>query len=117
MRAGARFEQWVADYLSEETGLKVERRSRHGNKDRGDLSHVVTSTGLDVAVECKDYNGKYGGLLPGWIAEAETERGNSGADLGVVVFKREDYGEARMWGQFVAMDLRTFARLVGKTEK
>lgn len=110
--AGTRFETYTARYLDSVLPDHVEKRRLAGSNDMGDLSGVRTSGGMDVAVECKDYGGRYAGLLPGWVDEANAEARNAGADVGVVVFKRKGCGEASMGRQFVAMDLESFARLI-----
>ncbi len=114
---GTRFETWTARYLDARLPDRVEKRRRTGARDQGDLTGVRTATGLDVVVECKDYAGKYGGLLPKWLSEAEAERVNAGADLGVVVFKRGGCGETKMGRQFAVMELGTLARLLGAAEE
>lgn len=102
-----------ARYLTDKTGRRVERRTKKGRKDEGDLVNVETADGASVVVECKDYAGKYAGLLPGWLDEAEEERFNAKADAGVVVVKRRGCGEAGMGDQFVVMTLDTFVLLMG----
>ena len=106
--AGTRFESLVAAYLAGATGRPVERRRLCGALDRGDLSGVE-GRGVRCVVECKDCARLD---LAGWLAEAERERGNDGADAGVVVFKRR--GVADPARQYVLTDLETFARLLGR---
>ena len=50
--------------------------------------------------------------LAEWWAEAERERGNAGADVAVVVFKRKGVGLARTGEQFVITTLHDFLEMV-----
>lgn len=115
--AGTRFETMCARYLSAKTGLRVERRAKKGRDDQGDLVNVETASGVQLVVECKDYAGKYAGMLPQWVGEAEDERLNANADGGVVVVKRRGCGEAGMGDQFVVMTLDTLIVLMGDFRK
>jgi len=107
--AGARFEQAVADYLAREVDDRIERRVKHGANDRGDISGVRMMTGERVVLECKDYGGVY--HVGEWLNEAEVERGNDDAAVGVVVAKRR--GKSDPAQAVVFMTLEGFARLVG----
>lgn len=86
---------------------RIERRAKNGNKDRGDISGVRVAGGR-VVIEVKNVSSKID--LPGWLREAETERGNDDAVIGVVVHKR--HGSANPADQHVAMTLETFATLI-----
>ena len=110
--AGARFEQAVADYLAREVDDRIERRVKHGANDRGDISGVRMMTGERLVVEVKDYGGVY--HVGEWLREAETERGNDDAAVGVVVAKRR--GKSDPGESVVFMTLEAFARLVGGTD-
>lgn len=83
--AGTRFESSIAAFLSEYVDDRIERRAKTGAKDRGDLASVRAPGGGRVVVECKDVARMD---LPGWTREAEVERGNDDALLGLVVHKR-----------------------------
>ena len=107
--AGSRFEQAVADYLAREVDDRIERRVKHGANDRGDISGVRMMTGERVVLECKDYGGVY--HVGEWLNEAEVERGNDDAAVGVVVAKRR--GKSDPAQAVVFMTLEGFARLVG----
>lgn len=101
---GTRFESAVVDYLVAGLGPGIERRAKHGTKDRGDIGGVFLN-GKPVVVECKD---RAAMALPQWISEAEDERGNADAEYGVVVHHRKGKGRAQMGDQYVSMDLKTF---------
>lgn len=59
----------------------AERRALGGNKDRGDLAGIP-----GVVVEAKSAQRLQ---LAAWVDEAEAERANDGADIGVVWIKRK----------------------------
>lgn len=106
--AGSSFEKLTADGLAELLGDdRIERRTKSGSKDRGDITGVKTIRGGRVVIECKDVKVQ---ALPAWLREAEVERGNDDAAIGVVVHKRR--GSANPADQFVTMTLATFARLL-----
>jgi hypothetical protein len=84
-KAGTAFETLVADYLAVHVDDRVERRSRNGARDRGDISGL-RHMGERVVVEAKDYGGRVEVGL--WLTEAEVERGNDDAVAGLVVAKR-----------------------------
>jgi hypothetical protein len=86
---------------------RIERRARNGANDRGDVSGVRTIRGQRVVIEVKSVHRDN---LPGWITEAEVERGNDDAAIGVVVHKR--HGSANPADQYVSMTLEMFARLL-----
>lgn len=109
-KAGALFERVVADYLADQLDDdRIERRVRNGNKDRGDISGVRTMLGERLVLESKDYGGVY--HVSEWLREAEIERGNDDAAVGVVVAKRR--GVTDPGQQVVFMTLESFARLLG----
>ena len=111
-QAGSLFEAHVAGYLADALDDdRIERRARNGSKDRGDVGSVRTIDGKRVVVECKDYGGR---LLPSeWVREAEVERGNDDAAVGVVVAKRRGKGLAQMGESYVVMTLADLAVLLG----
>lgn len=107
--AGASFERLVADYLAHELDDdRIDRRVKMGANDCGDIASLRTIRGARVVVEVKNYGGKY--LVGPWLHEAETERGNDDAELGVVVAKRRGVGSAAH--QVVFMTLEAFALLL-----
>jgi hypothetical protein len=104
--AGARFERSIADYLNEHVDDRIDRRVKTGAKDRGDIGGWRFA-GRRIVAECKDYGGRY--LLGPWLTEAETERGNDDAHVGLVIAKRR--GTADPGDQIVAMTLRDLITL------
>lgn len=106
--AGTRFETTVATFLAARLDDdRIERRAKSGAKDRGDISGVRTPFGGRVVIECKDTNRNN---LPGWIREAEIERGNDDAEIGVVAHKKHGTGDPGE--QYVSMTLEAFAILL-----
>jgi hypothetical protein len=85
--AGARFERLVADGLAialEDT--RIDRKVKTGSKDKGDIANVRLGE-HKIVIECKDRGGQF--YAPEWVAEAEAERVNDGALVGIVVAKRK----------------------------
>lgn len=107
-KAGTWLETAVANFLAFRLADdRIERRAKTGAKDRGDIAGVRIPGGR-VVLECKNVSSNID--LPGWLREAETERGNDDAVIGVVVHKR--HGSANPADQHVTMTLETFARLL-----
>lgn len=105
--AGSTFERLVADYLAEHVSEGIDRRVKTGAKDKGDIGGL-RHLGERVVVECKDYGGR---LLPGpWLTEAEIERGNDDAAVGLVIAKRR--GTRQPGDQIVLMTLRDLVALL-----
>ena len=110
-QAGSLFESQVAGFLADALDDdRIERRARHGSKDRGDVGGVRTALGDRVVVECKNTARLD---LAGWARETEIERGNDDAAAGVIVHKRHGVGVTRMGEQWVSMTLADFAVLLG----
>lgn len=111
-KAGALMETRTADYLNWALNTDViERRHLGGSKDRGDLSGV-RFLGHRVVVECKNTSRLD---ISTHLAEAEQERGNDDALIGVVVQKRPRIGIETREGQgrqLVFMTLRDFALML-----
>lgn len=106
---GTSFETQVVEYLRLATGDdRVERRTCSGAKDRGDISGVYIR-GRKVVLECKNRKRME---LSQWLDEAETERGNDGAEFAFVVHKRNGCGEKNMHKTYVTCTLETLAALV-----
>lgn len=110
-QAGSLFESHVAGFLADALDDdRIERRAKNGSKDRGDIGSVRTTTGERLVIECKDV-AKLN--LAGWVTEAEVERGNDDAAVGVVVHKRRGFGSKNMGGTYVTMTLADLAVLLG----
>lgn len=113
--AGTRFETIIANHMADALDDdRIERRTRNGNKDRGDVGGVRTAFGERVVVEVKD-TAKI--TLGTWMNEVETEKGNDDAPVGVVVHKRIRYGATRAGGSYVTMTLDDFLRILGGPER
>lgn len=106
-KAGSAFERLVADYLAAHLDDRIDRRVKTGALDKGDIGGVRTYRGAKVVIEAKNTVRMD---LAGWIKEAEAERVNDGAAIGVVVSKRHGVGEASE--QYVHMTLATFTNLL-----
>lgn len=105
--AGTRFERVTADYLAEHVDDRIDRRVKNGAKDRGDIGGIRAMLGGRIVAECKDVATM---ALPAWLREAETERGNDDALVGLVIHKRR--GNADPGEQYVTMTLRDLAALL-----
>lgn len=107
-KAGSSFERAQADWLAERLGDdRIDRRVKHGAKDRGDIAGVRTIRGGRVVIECKNTAAF---ALPAWLREAEAERGNDDALIGVVMHKKR--GTTDPAEQYVTMTAETFAILL-----
>ena len=104
--AGTRFEQAIATCLAAHVDDRIERRSRNGSKDRGDISGL-RHMGLRVVVECKDTTHL---AIGSWVAEADIERGNDDAAVGLVVHKRRAKGDPL--DQYVTCTVRDLVALL-----
>ncbi|WP_191996814.1 hypothetical protein [Bifidobacterium platyrrhinorum] len=111
-QAGALMEAKTAEYLNWALSTDtIERRRSNGVKDRGDLSGIRYQ-GHRVVVECKNTSKMN---VSKHLAEAETERGNDDALIGVVIQKRPGIGITTREGQsrqLVMMTLGTFALIL-----
>ena len=106
-QAGARFERQIADWLAEVLDDdRIDRRVKTGAKDRGDIAGVRLH-GQRVVIECKNTTRTD---LAGWTREAETERGNDDAPVGLVVSKR--HGKGDPLDQWVHMTLRELVTIL-----
>jgi hypothetical protein len=84
-KAGTAFETLIANYLARTVDDRIERRSRNGSRDRGDISGL-RHMGQRVVVEVEDYGGQL--RVGEWLTEAEIERGNDDGTAALVVAKR-----------------------------
>ena len=105
--AGARFERSIADWLASNLDDRIDRRVKHGAKDRGDIGGI-RHRGERVVLELKDTARTD---LAGWIREAHLEARNDDARIGVVVAKRR--GTTNPADQWVHMTLADLAWLLG----
>jgi hypothetical protein len=101
-RKGTTAETAVVTFLRTVGFTQAERRTLNGAKDRGDI------TGLPgVVIEIKNCARQE---LGAWVQEAELERDNDHASLGVVWHKRRGKGNPGDW--FVTMSGHQFAALL-----
>jgi hypothetical protein len=82
----------------------VERRTLSGVNDKGDIAGLPK-----VVIEVKKHD-TYAGKLAGWVEEADTERGNALATLGIVWHRRKGKAKAEEW--FVTMSGEQFLLLL-----
>lgn len=107
--AGTRFERLIANALAEHVDDRIDRRVKTGNKDRGDIGGLRFA-GRRVVLECKDVSRLN---LAGWVDEADIERGNDDALVGLVVHKRRGHGDPL--DQYVTTTLRDLIALLTGT--
>lgn len=105
--AGSTFERLMADYFADTIDDRIDRRVKTGAKDCGDIGGL-RHMGQRVVIEAKDYGGQI--KAAEWTAEAEVERGNDDAGVGLVVAKRK--GTRNPGDQWVLMQARDFVSLV-----
>lgn len=105
-KAGSRFERSIADSLAEHVDDRIDRRAKTGAKDRGDIGGLRYA-GRRVVIECKDVARLN---LAGWVDEADVERGNDDALVGLVVHKRRGHGDPL--DQYVTTTLRDLIALL-----
>lgn len=130
--AGAKTERVAADYLAEYVDDRIDRRVKTGALDKGDIggvrfpmlgeqcqacregvpSYIATCTCSPlqngrVVVEVKDCATI---AIGPWLNEAETERINDGADVGLVIYKAR--GKGAPGDLRVVMTLRDLATLL-----
>lgn len=108
-QAGTRFESSIAAWLNDNCDGNIERRARTGAKDRGDIAGLFTLDGGRVVVECKDYGGRV--EVGKWLNEAETERINDDAPIGIVIAKRRSITDPAQ--QIVLMTVADLISLIG----
>lgn len=97
---GTAWETAIVGYLRACGVTGAERRALAGNSDRGDIA------GLPVVIEAKNA----AAIRVDWIDEANRERDNAGADLGVAWVKRR--GKTSPANGLVLMDGATFIGLL-----
>lgn len=99
---GTAAETAVVRFLQAAGFVQAERRTLGGAHDRGDIAGVP-----GVVIEVKNCARQE---LSAWVAEAELERDNDNATLGVVWSKRRGKSSPADW--FVTMSGRQFAALL-----
>jgi hypothetical protein len=106
-RKGASFERVIADSLATQLDDdRIDRRVKHGVNDRGDIAGLRVH-GQRVVVECKNQKRL---SLAEWVDEAEVERGNDDALIGLVIHKRRGKGDPL--DQYVTCTVRDLAALL-----
>ena len=105
-KAGTAFESQVVAYLAKHYDDVIERRAKTGGKDRGDVSGFRFA-GRRIVAEVKNVSRLN---LSGWINEAEVERGNDDAAVGLVIHKR--HGVGNPGDQYVSLTLRDLIALL-----
>lgn len=101
-RKGTAAETAIVNYLRTVGFTQTERRALNGNIDRGDIAGIP-----GVVIEAKNCARQE---LAAWVAEAELERDNDRASLGVVWHKRRGKGDPADW--FVTMSGTQFTALL-----
>lgn len=109
--AGARFERLVADCLQRYVSEFIDRKVRTGARDTGDIANLRTPQGQKVVAELKDYGGEF--KVGPWLKEAETERINDDAHVGLVIAKRRGFSDPL--DQVVLMTVRDYIALTTET--
>lgn len=108
-KKGTWMETTAANYGNRRLGGKdIHRAALAGSADKGDL-HGLKMRGKPVVIECKNC-AKYD--IPGWLEEAEIERGNADAEFGIVLFHLKGVGEKRFGENAVVMTYDTFLGMV-----
>lgn len=111
-RKGSAFERSIADALALHVDDRIDRRVKTGAKDKGDIAGI-RHHGHRVIVECKNYGGRY--EVGPWLGEAETERINDNAQIGVVIAKRRGITDPLQ--QTVLMTVADLVALLNKGER
>lgn len=106
---GTRFETAFVAYERRALGDHgIRRAAPSGSRDEGDVHGISCGAG-EIVVECKDCR-RY--ELREWLRQADAERDNAGADLGVVAFHLNGVGVADVGSQAVLMTVDAFNALV-----
>lgn len=99
---GTAWESAIVDYLRGNGVPHAERRALGGSRDRGDIAGIPS-----VVTEAKSASRLE---LASWLAEAEAERINDGADIAVVWVKRR--GKTSAGQGYVVMTGETLVALL-----
>lgn len=107
-KAGTAFERSIADALAQHLeDDRIDRRAKTGALDRGDIGGVRLH-GQRVVIECKNTARTE---LAGWMAEAETARGNDDALIALIAHKR--HGKGDPLDQWVTTTVRDLIAILG----
>lgn len=102
-RKGTSAETAVVNWLRSRGWIHAERRALNGVHDRGDVAGLP---GVVIEVKsCREFD------LAGWCKEAEQERVNDGAQIGVVVAKKRGTTDPGEW--YAVMPFAQLADLLG----
>lgn len=102
---GTRAETAVVNYLRSKGRENVERRALQGSRDRGDIAGIP-----GVVFEVKAGSRLE---IPRWLGEAECERVNDSAHVGLLVVKPKGVGEARVQDWWAIQRLEQALGLLG----
>lgn len=106
-RKGTAFERLIADHLAHTLDDdRIDRRVRHGAKDRGDIAGLRAGP-LKIVAELKNQNRQ---SLAEWVDEAVLEAGNDDADIALVIHKRR--GKGQPGDQYVTMRVHDLIALI-----
>ncbi|MDN3356041.1 hypothetical protein [Actinomadura sp. DC4] len=105
---GTRAETAVVRFLRAHGFPQAERRALAGVHDLGD---IIGTVGICWEVKARN-RPVTDGQINAWLAETETERINSGADIGVLVVRRPGVGEANAGRWWTAMRLDQLGEIV-----
>lgn len=107
---GTKFESLIVAYLIEHLqDDRIERRTLSGTRDRGDVAGL-RHMGQRLVLEAKNTTRWQAGT---WLNEAEIERGNDDAGVGMVCAKR--VGKGKAGDQIVMLTLRDLVSLMTGT--
>lgn len=99
---GTQWESALVAYLIAQGWPHCERRALNGSLDRGDIAGVA-----GVMIEAKNCKAI---TIPAWIDEAQAQKANSGAAVGIVWWKRR--GKTDPGQGFVSMTGAQFVELL-----
>jgi hypothetical protein len=88
----------------------IQRRTKTGRADRGDIANVRLPDGRPLTIEVKNTTKL---TVAGFLKEAEIERVNDDAAATCVIAKRVGIGETRMGEQLVLMTLDDLIVILG----
>jgi hypothetical protein len=101
---GSAWETAAVAYFRENGFPHADRLTLSGAQDRGDIR---LGDGVDVVVECKNHRSY---SISEWLREAERERENASADIGVVLMHLT--GKSKVEDAAVVMSPATFVDLL-----